>query len=708
MDKPHGQIGRRGFLQGLAISGLAIPAWAAAMRTVLAAQGAATPAATAAAAGLPPLDLAEWTNGYIGMEATMLPRGETLTGKHIYVEIWTPRQLRHPYPVILVPGGTSQGLDWMVTPDGRRGWALMLAEQGYRVYVVDRPGQGRNPFIPDIHGPFSAQAPTLERAVETVSVPDAAGHTQWPGSGRVDDAALAQFLASQGPAPQNAVGAESAWRFSGAQLLDETGPAIFITHGDGATFAWVSADERPALVKAVVAIEPPAPAVPGGRGGGPAVRTPRIAATPIAFDTFRSTAVALVSGGASPGADRTAQTAAFLQQAGLTVDTLSLAALGVAGNGPYPMLERNAREALAPVMAWLDRRTSAGAPAVVQPPVRANSDSTALRLADHNYFFVGIEKRQTLDGTVVHAQTGVQVFTPLEVRHPHPIILVHGGLGQAVHLMGIGRRPGWVHYFVRNGYQTYVMDRPAYGRVPLHPGAYGDYFTGYGGGTNLANILRNSPLAPGTPRNTGLVGEELGLQFVANESGFPRSMALHSEQWARGAVELLDRIGPAVILTHAYGGCLGWIAADRRPNLVKALVTVESNNAPFEGDVTWGVTAVPLTFDPPLSDPREFRLTEWTPPPGSPGPNRPHRIQAAPARQLTNLAGIPILWMQGENNYSGPAQVQFLKQSGCDAEFMRLRDHGIEEGNTNLMVLERNNFEVFELIREWLDRRTLA
>jgi hypothetical protein len=153
------------------------------------------------------------------------------------------------------------------------------------------------------------------------------------------------------------------------------------------------------------------------------------------------------------------------------------------------------------------------------------------------------------------------------------------------------------------------------------------------------------------------------------------------------------------------GGTLGWIAADRRPNLVKAIVTVESNNAPFEGEVEWGLTAVPLTFDPPLSDPKAFRLTEWTPPPGSPGPNRPHRIQAEPARQLPNLRNIPILWMQGENNYSGPAQVQFLKQSGCDVEFLRLRDRGIEEGNTNLMVLEKNNFEVYSLIQEWLARR---
>ena len=66
------------------------------------------------------------------------------------------------------------------------------------------------------------------------------------------------------------------------------------------------------------------------------------------------------------------------------------------------------------------------------------------------------------------------------------------------------------------------------------------------------------------------------------------------------------------------------------------------------------------------------------------------------------------MWMQGENPYAGPAQVQFLKQSGCDAELVRLRDRGIEEGNTNLMLLERNNFEVFAIIRDWLNQRVRA
>ncbi len=45
----------------------------------------------------------------------------------------------------------------------------------------------------------------------------------------------------------------------------------------------------------------------------------------------------------------------------------------------------------------------------------------------------------------------------------------------------------------------------------------------------------------------------------------------------------------------------------------------------------------------------------------------------------------------------------FLKQVGCSVEMLRLRDHGIV-GNGNLMLMEKNNHEVFALLRDWLDR----
>ena len=45
---------------------------------------------------------------------------------------------------------------------------------------------------------------------------------------------------------------------------------------------------------------------------------------------------------------------------------------------------------------------------------------------------------------------------------------------------------------------------------------------------------------------------------------------------------LLDRIGPAIILTHSQSGPFGWLIADARPKLVKAVVAVEPAGPPLE------------------------------------------------------------------------------------------------------------------------------
>jgi hypothetical protein len=83
----------------------------------------------------------------------------------------------------------------MGTPDGRPGWATMLVQKGYKVYVVDRPGHGRSPFHPDVHGPFPAQANSLEAMSGRFTPPNPTTpnkplpfqhfHNQWPGTGEV-------------------------------------------------------------------------------------------------------------------------------------------------------------------------------------------------------------------------------------------------------------------------------------------------------------------------------------------------------------------------------------------------------------------------------------------------------------------------------------------------------------------------------------------
>ena len=88
------------------------------------------------------LDIADWSYYWYGVERVKLARGTMINGTQMFVEHWIPTVVRHPYSIVLVHGGYGQASDWMSTPDGRPGWASLFLEQGYKVYVVDRPGPG--------------------------------------------------------------------------------------------------------------------------------------------------------------------------------------------------------------------------------------------------------------------------------------------------------------------------------------------------------------------------------------------------------------------------------------------------------------------------------------------------------------------------------------------------------------------------------------
>jgi alpha-beta hydrolase superfamily lysophospholipase len=627
----------------------------------------------------PVLDIAEWSYYWYGVERVKLARGTMVSGSQLYVEHWVPRQIRHPYSVVMIHGGYGQGTDWLSTPDGRRGWASLLLEQGYKVYVIDRPGQGRNPHHPWVHGQYDAQAPTFERVAATVK------STQWPGSGDANDPAVAQVAASMGqPMALNVVTVEL-WRSRGAMLLDDIGPSILLSHGDGVVFARATRDARPALVKGIVAVEPSTPAPAG--------------------------------------------TTEFV------LDRARLAERGISGNGPMIMMERNNRETLQLALDWMrdvvemaDGRGSPSidssggrlqpvqggtvqtAPAVIpNADTNRNAENTSLRLADQGGFFVGIGRRKMPYGTIPQGQMFVQYMIPAEQRYPYPIVMLHGGGAQGTHMMGLGRRPGWVHYFVQAGYAVYWLDRPSYGRSPYHPDALSP--------SHLPNVPPYEPLLEATnvfktgqwPGPGGMEDEFIN-QFMACESGNTSDEAFHSELVWPGGAELVDRIGPCILHGHAFGGFFNWGVADRRPDLVKGIVCMEINGNPFERQLRWGLTAGPMTYDPPVTDPAQFTLVDHTPPADSPRPiASPYKLQAEPARKWKNLQKIPIAWLTSEFGAGGSpvANVAFLTQVGCQAELIRLRDFGIH-GNGNLMPMEKNNHEVFTVLRDWLDKKVAA
>ncbi len=596
-------------------------------------RGQSTPASPG-----PVLDIAEWTYYWYGVEHATLARGTVCNGMQIYVEHWIPAEVKHPYPVVLIHGGYNQGSQWFSTPDGRRGWAILLLEQGYKVYVLDRPGQGRCPYHPFIHGNFDREARTFEDTARRVASPN------WPGTGDVTDPAVAQLVASLGqPMANNAV-TRGVWRSRAAMLLDDIGPSILITHTDGIVFAQVAAEQRPKLVKGVAALET-----------------------------------------TEPG------------------NVLNVPFLDVPG-GPMPMLAKDNRETLQPVLDWM--QTIEASPSVSPAPnPHPNAESTALKLADQGCFWVGVQRKKMQYGTIPLGQMYVQYMIPAERKHPYPVVMTHGGGGQGLHMMGIGRRPGFVHYFVQAGYAVYWLDRPSYGRSPYHPDALGP--------SHLPNVPPFEGLITSTAVfNTaqwpgpGGMNDPLIDQFMACESGNVTDEAFHSDLAWFGGVELADRIGPCILLDHAFGGFFGWGVADRRPNLVKAIVAIEINGNPFAAQLRWGLTAASIAYDPPVTDPSQFVLVDKTPPPDSPRPVlSPYKLQAEPVHKWKNLQHIPIAWVTSEFGGGGSpiANVAFLKQVGCNAEMLRLRDSGIY-GNGNLMPLEKNNHEVFGVIQSWLTR----
>ena len=477
------------------------------------------------------LDIADWSYYWYGVERVKLARGTMVNGTQMFVEHWIPTVVRHPYAIVLVHGGYGQASDWMSTPDGRPGWASLFLEQGYKVYVVDRPGQGRNPHHPWVHGQYDAQAPTFERVAATVGAPGK-DHAQWPGSGDASDPAIAQVAAAMGqPMAINAITLDL-WRSRGAMLLDDIGPSIFVTHSDGASFAWVTGEARPALVKGIVAVEQPPDSLRGRQLS---------ALTPIP--------IAIVAAEASKSNDPSA--ASVLRTAGGSIELILLAERGIRGNGPMVMLEKNNHEALQPILTWMKdvveaKRTPAIAanrgnsdpPVIGNVDLNRNAESTAVRLADQGGFFVGIKRKAMPYGTIPQGQMFVQYMIPAEKRYPYPVVMVHGGGAQGTHMMGLGRRPGWVHYFVQAGYAVYWLDRPSYGRSPYHPDALGP--------SHLPNVPPYEPLIEATnvfktgqwPGPGGMEDEFIN-QFMACESGNTADEALHSDLVWPGGVELV-------------------------------------------------------------------------------------------------------------------------------------------------------------------------
>ncbi len=213
----------------------------------------------------PPLALARDGFFYVGGHNTTVD-GHTYVVGQMYVEMRIPAKQTHPFPIIMVHGGTRTGTTYTGTPDGRESWAQYFARRGYAVYVVDQPGRGRSGYLAQAYGPQtladgeSGQRRYLQQEKFQLW-PQAHLHTQWPGSGMPDDPVTLQMTGSYVPEMKDFTKAQFLNRDALVALLDKIGPSIILVHSQAGAFAWPVADARPELVKAIVGVEPNGPPV---------------------------------------------------------------------------------------------------------------------------------------------------------------------------------------------------------------------------------------------------------------------------------------------------------------------------------------------------------------------------------------------------------------------------------------------------------------
>src|SRR4029077_15738657 len=162
-------------------------------------------------------------------------------------------------------------------------------------------------------------------------------------------------------------------------------------------------------------------------------------------------------------------------------------------------------------------------------------------------------------------------------------------------------------------------------------------------------------------------GDPIFDQFYMSQVPFVRTPDKAQAMTRDALVALLEKIGPAIVMTHSQSGAMGWLTADARPDLVRALIQVEPSGPPLH-DVDmvgapdylhdgaaarpWGLAAIPMGYAPRAVSATDLAFVQQD---KADGPDLVRCwLQKAPARQLPNLK-MPILVVTGEASYHAPS-----------------------------------------------------
>lgn len=336
--------------------------------------------------------------------------------------------------------------------------------------------------------------------------------------------------------------------------------------------------------------------------------------------------------------------------------------------------------------------------------------------AQRTFFYAGGTYTGEAGKEIMKGQMYVEKLVPQQVKQPFPLVLIHGAAQTATNwMMTPDGRMGWADYFLNQGYVVYMVDQPARGRSAWHPEVNGKLrmFTA----AQLETLFTASAELGKWPQaklhtqwpGSGRRGDPTFDAFYATQLESLASDVETQELAQKAGAALLDKIGPAVLLTHSQSGLLGWVIAESRPQLIKAIVAIEPSGPPFHNNAPakpkarpWGITDIPVTYDPPVTDPAQIKTVVQTAPDDK--DLIACTLQAEPARKLVNFQKIPVLVTVSESSYHAPydhCTAKYMQQAGAPVEFIRLQDRGIR-GNGHMVMLEKNNLQVAGFLHDWI------
>jgi len=283
----------------------------------------------------------------------------------------------------------------------------------------------------------------------------------------------------------------------------------------------------------------------------------------------------------------------------------------------------------------------------------------------------GVPAKMDPNGKYQVEQMYVQYFLPQNRRGKLPLLLWHGGgLTGVTYETKPDGDEGWLTYFIRKGWDTYISDAVERGRAGWTNTFKGDpLFLPVGDPWERFRIGPPGSWNDDKAKRATYPGVQFPIEAYEQfmKQAVPRWLTT-DERIVAAYVELVDKLCPCVVMVHSQSGSFGYKVLEARPEKVKALIAVE----------------------PTLAGDR-------------------NKVEA--------IKGTPILVLYGDNakdhprwskiRQGGVDYAAVLKSAGGSIDVVDLPEVGIK-GNSHMVMMDKNSDVVADLIQKWLVSKGLA